>query len=139
MNLTLIYPMFALVILTFIVLSILFISRVSAVRTKKISAKYFKTYEGGNPPEFITKASRHFSNLFEMPVLYYAGLILAMLVPVEGFWILFWSWSFVVARVVHALIHIGPNKLWPRIFSYFTGAVCVLAIWVLLVMQVAGF
>src|SRR5687768_13453910 len=114
MNLSLIYPMFALVILTFIVFILGFAARFSAVRTRQLPLRYFKVFEGGAPPEAVVKTARHYSNLFEMPVLYYVGLILAMLIPLTGFWITFWAWGFVVARIAHACVHLGTNNILQR-------------------------
>ena len=47
---TLVYPMFAMVMLTATVLVILFRSRVRAVGDKKISSHYFRIYQGETEP-----------------------------------------------------------------------------------------
>ena len=128
--------MFALVILTCAVMIFSFRARVAAIKKGEIAIKYFKTFEGGNPPEAVVKAGRHFSNLFEVPVLFYAGLIIAMMMPLTGFWIQVWAWLFVVARILHAAIHLGPNKIRPRMLAYALGWVAVLAIWISLLLHI---
>lgn len=129
MNHLLIYPMFALVMLTFLVGLSLFASRLSAFRKGRITPRYFKNMDGEQPTEWMIKSSRHFSNLFEVPVLFYAGCITAMVLPVTGSPILIWAWAFVVARVLHAMIHLGPNYLRLRMMSFLLGFLCVIAIW----------
>ncbi len=136
MNLTLIYPMFVLVFFTFLIMAISLYARIEAVKSGAIPVRFFKTFEGAAPPEFVTKTTRHFTNLFEVPVLYYAGLIIAMILPLSGFWIQFWAWFFVVARIVQAVIHIGPNKIRPRMISYALGWFAVLSIWILILIGI---
>src|SRR4051812_29673428 len=99
MNLLFIYPMFTLVMLTAVMAFVLFFSRLNGARKGAIKMRHFQTMSGhGEPTELMTKASRHFTNLFEMPVLFYAGSITAMVIPLSGTLILFWAWLFVFAR-----------------------------------------
>lgn len=74
---TLIYPMFAMVLLTFGVLVSLFRTRVRFVREGKVDPSYFKIYQDGTEPDASAKLARHFANLFESPVLFYAACISA--------------------------------------------------------------
>ncbi|MES3036263.1 MAG: MAPEG family protein [Bdellovibrionota bacterium] len=132
MNLQLVYPMFAMVVLTAVVLIMMFVTRVRAIRGGQMKVGYFKTYFDGQPTDDVLKTQRHFSNLFELPVLYYAGIIVAMIIPLGGGAIQFAAWLFVAARVAHAFIHLGSNKLYPRMLSYATGWLSVIAIWILI-------
>lgn len=137
MNLLLIYPMFAMVLLTIVVAVIGFLARLNAIRSGEVDFRYFKTFDYGKPNEMIVKTTRHFANLFEVPVLFYTGCIIAMILPLEGFWIMLWAWLFVFARVSHAVIHIGPNKIRPRVVAFFLGNFAALAIWIQIVCKVA--
>jgi len=125
----LLYPMFALFVLTAIVLVILFRSRVSAVRLGAVSAKYFRIYQGEAEPEAAAKASRHFSNLFEAPTLFYAACLAAMVTHDGSLMLLILAWAYVAARVVHALIHLGGNRLRHRIKAYFSGWIVLGGMW----------
>ena len=42
------------------------------------------------------------------------------------------AWLYVAARVVHAFVHLGSNRLRLRIRAYFAGWLTLLAMWVLL-------
>lgn len=122
------------VILTMIVAMAMLWSRIQAARAGQIDRRYFKTAEGP-APEQVVKTARHFTNLFELPVLYYTACSLALVIGISGTAIHIWAWLFVAARAAHAIIHIGPNKVYPRMISYQLGWVAVFAIWILLVMH----
>ncbi len=134
-NLQLVYPMFAMVVLTYVVAGVMLRNRIQAVR-EGFDVRYFKTYNHGQPPEQVLRVDRHFTNLFELPVLFYVGCLAAMLVPLAGFWINFWAWLFVFARVLHALIHIRTNKIPHRMKAFGLGAVAVLGLWIEIVLSI---
>ena len=134
----LVYPMFAMVLLTATVLAVLFRSRVRAVRTGRVSARYFRVYQGETEPEDTAKPARHFSNLFEAPVLFYAGCLAAMVTRDTGALPLVLAWLYVATRLAHTLVHLGPNRLGPRINAYFASWLVLLAFWLQLVLHVAS-
>ena len=136
MNLQLIYPMFVMVILTFIVGVTLFIRRMRAIKAKQITFQYFKAMSGETPPHDAINAAKHFSNLFEVPILFYAGCITAMVLPVTSSWVLVWAWAFVAARIAHAFVHLGRNSVRPRALSFFFGFFMVIALWIEVVFSV---
>ncbi len=92
---TLVYPMFAMVILTATVLVILFRSRVRAVRGGKVNTTYFRTYQGEIEPDETAKPSRHFVNLFEAPTLFYAACVTAMIVHDSAIAVQVLAWLYV--------------------------------------------
>jgi len=133
----LIYPMFALVLLTMVVLVTLFRRRMRAVHEGKVSMGYFGIYQGGGEPEESAKAARHFSNLFEAPTLFYAGCLAAMVTQDAGIAVQVLAWIYVAARVVHAIIHLGGNRIGQRIRAYFVGWLAIVALWIQVVAHVA--
>jgi hypothetical protein len=135
--LNLIYPMFAMVLLTGTVLVILFRSRVRAVREQKVTTKYFRIYQGETEPEETAKPARHFANLFEAPTLFYAACLAAMVTAQTGAAIVALAWAYVAARLVHAYIHLGSNRLRLRIRAYFASWLVLLALWIMLVVGAA--
>jgi len=112
---SLVYPMFAMVVLTLVILILLFRTRVRFVREGKVSATYFKTYQEGVEPEASAKLARHFANLFEAPVLFYGACLAAMIVGQSSLILELLAWLYVALRVVHAATHIGSNRLNHRI------------------------
>src|SRR5262245_61157875 len=116
----LIFPMFVMVLLTFSTVARLFFARRKAVTEGTMNATYFKVYQGGAEPEASAKLARHFTNLFEAPVLFYAACIAGMALHMAGTLFLVLAWVYVLLRVIHTTIHTGANKLYPRIAAYFS-------------------
>jgi hypothetical protein len=129
--------MFAMVVLTAVVLAALFRSRVGAVRQGLVSAAYFRVYQGEAEPESSAKAARHFANLFEAPVLFYVVCLSAMITHVNGVAMQALAWVYVAARVAHAYVHLGGNRLQNRIRAYFFSWFVLLTMWIYLVAAVA--
>jgi hypothetical protein len=136
---SLVYPMFALVLVTATVMVALFRRRVLAVREGLITTSYFRIYQdqGVPEPEGAAKAARHFSNLFEAPTLFYVACLAAMIAQQSGAVMVTLAWGYVAARIAHALIHLGPNRLRWRIRVYFVSWVILMAMWIDLIFSVA--
>jgi hypothetical protein len=137
-ELRLVYPMLAMVLLTFVVLVILFRSRVRMLREGLVPVSYFGTFQGHQEPDYAAKPSRHLANLFEAPMLFYVGCLAAMVVGVRGWGVLALAWGYVAARVAHAWIHLGGNRVRYRMRVYFVSWLLLLAIWVYTGLVAAG-
>jgi len=137
MEFALIYPMFAMVFLTFVVLIALFRTRTQSVRARKISAQYFQTYRGETEPDSSIKLSRHFANIFEAPSLFYVACVSALAVGQNAIAFQLLAWAYVALRAMHAYIHIGSNKLRQRITVYFTSWAVLLLMWMYLAVGIA--
>lgn len=135
MNLNLLFPVLAMAGLTYGVGAFLFLTRVSAIRSGQMHIKYFRTYNEGSSTLREIKASQHFTNLFEVPVLFYAAAAFAMILQVPGKGIEIAAWIFFFSRVAHAFVHIGPNRLFPRMITFFTGVFASMAMWILIAME----
>jgi hypothetical protein len=122
-------PMFAMVLLTGSVLVVTFRSRVRAVREGAVPAGYYKIYQGSPEPDYAVKPARHFANLFEAPVLFYAGCLAAMATDHAGLGMQALAWLYVAVRVAHAVVHLGHNRLRPRIAAYFASWLVLLVLW----------
>jgi len=128
----LVYPMFAMVLLTAAVLAILFRTRVRAVREGRVTARYYKIYQGETEPGYAIKPARHFANLFEAPILFYAACLTAMVTHQATPLIQALAWIYVSLRLIHAYVHLGSNKVRRRIGVYFTGWLVLLAMWLVI-------
>ena len=129
-NFDLVYPMFAMVLLTFGVLVALFRVRARSVADGQVSASYFKTYRGAEEPDPSIQLSRHFANIFEAPTLFYVVCLAAMTTGQSALLLHLLAWMYVLLRTAHALIHTGKNKLRPRICVYFSSWIVLLSMWV---------
>ena len=129
--------MFAMVLLSFATLVLLFRARTQSVREGAISAGFFKTYQNQVEPEENLQLSRHFVNLFESPVLFYAACLAALATQNASTTFQLVAWAYVLTRVVHAAVHIGSNNLRYRIAAYFASWILLLALWTMLCIEVA--
>jgi hypothetical protein len=136
--LSLVFPMLAMVLLTFGVAVVLFRARMRSVREGLVPIAYFRTFEGATEPEFLVKPTRHFINLFEAPTLFYAGCLAAMVTGATGPWAVGLAWAYVAARLVHAGIHLGSNRLRWRMRAYLVSWICLLALWIHVALRVVA-
>ena len=137
-ELSLVYPMLAMVLLTAVVLVMLFRSRVRMVREGLAPVSYFRTFQGSvEEPEYTIKPARHFVNLFEAPTLFYAGCLAAMVAGVTGTVVVVLAWLYVAMRYVHAWIHLGGNRVRYRMRAYFASWLFLLALWITIAVGVA--
>ena len=125
----LLFPILALVLLTFGVAVMLFRARVRSVREGHTPVSYFRVFHGSPEPEFLAQRTRHFTNLFETPVLFYAGCLAAMVAGVSGPVVLTLAWGFVAARLVHAWVHLGANRVRHRLRAFVAGWFFLLGLW----------
>lgn len=128
-----IYPMFAVVLLTFLIALVTISIRVSSVRSGRVKIKYFSLMEGGEVPDSITKTTRCFNNMFEVPILFYAAGIMYVSAGVESFLALVLAWVFVAFRCLQAYIHLTYNNILHRMASFWAAFISVMALWVNLV------
>lgn len=126
-----IYPMFALALLTLVVLLVNLVLRVQAVRAHRIDPRYFKTYQG-EAPDYLVAASRNFSNLFETPVLFYVAGILTVVTNTAGDLVVALGWAYVVLRTIHSWIHITRNNVYMRMGAFAASILVLTTLWVLL-------
>lgn len=133
-----IYPMYAMVLLTCLVAFRLLFTRVADIRGGKVKLKFYRTLSGeGELSDAQLKAARQFINLFEVPVLFYAGCLTAIVTQITGPTAIALAWGFVAARAVQAAIHMTYNNVRHRMVAYFTGFGCVLALWTLIALSAA--
>lgn len=133
-----IYPMAAMVLLTLVVMIGMVNSRIRAVKTGKVKNTYYKTHQGDTEPREVAQYTRHYVNLFESPVLFYAACLAAMIAGQASTTMQVLAWTFVGLRVVHALVHLTSNKI-PRRMAVFAACwIVLLAMWVTLVLGVAA-
>lgn len=127
------YPMFAMVVLTFIVLISTATLRIRSVLLRQVSIKYYRVMDGYQAPIQVTQFGRQLSNLFEMPVLFYAAGLAYLMLGLNSQGPLVCAWLFVVARLLHAAVHVTYNNPLHRVIVFMAGNLCVLLMWLWLV------
>lgn len=123
-------PMFFLVMLTFLVMVVTFRSRMSSVNSGKIPLSFFSLMQGHDAPDLVVKSTRNFSNLFEVPVLFYVGALAYIALDLTAPTPILCAWLFVAARALHSLIHLTYNNVLHRLIIFGLGNICLLVMWI---------
>lgn len=127
------FPALVQALLTLAVLILLGPTRARSMRETKQQLTDDDVRIGRNQwTEQALKVSNNFKNQFELPVLFFAIVAFAMALKQADSLMTGLAWIFAVSRVVHAVIHVGPNVVMWRGVAYILGAVVLLAMWLLL-------
>jgi hypothetical protein len=89
-----------------------------------------------NWPARATQIGNCFKNQFEMPVLFYILIALALPLRHADLVIVALSWVFVLTRFVHAGIFVTSNDLNYRSLAWFAGVITVFAMWVYFALKI---
>jgi len=89
-----------------------------------------------NWPVRATQIGNCFSNQFEIPVLFYVLIALALPLRHADLVIVLLSWVFVVTRFVHAGIFVSSNDLGQRSMAWFAGVLVLLAMWIYFALKI---
>jgi hypothetical protein len=112
----------------------------AAVRTSSITRGEVKMRDValGQPAwtERGTKIGNAFRNQFELPVLFYVLVVLAIIARKADLLFVVMSWIFVVSRIVHAAIHTGFNNVPHRFYAFAVGAIVLLLMWIIFALRV---
>jgi hypothetical protein len=132
------YPVFVQVLLTIAVYVLLLAARARAVKTSdRVRGSPDLAMGRFAWPEDADKRASNQRNQFELPVLFYAVVAFALIVRGADLLMVILAWAFVVSRLLHAAIHIGPNKLRWRSPAFAVGLIVLAAMWVKLFLHVA--
>jgi hypothetical protein len=121
-------PVFVLVGLTFALLLGMASARTRALKGRETSLKDIALGQS-NWPESATKIGNCFSNQFEIPVLFYVLIALALPLHKADLVIVLLSWVFVVTRFAHAGIFVTSNNVQQRSLVWFAGVLVLFAMW----------
>lgn len=128
---SLLLPLLAQVFLTFVVMFHMYFQRVKEFKARRIHPESTPTRKTMREALVDSApASDNFQNLFEMPVLFYAALLLALGLLVNDQLLLLLSWLYVGLRAVHSFIHCTYNRVMHRFFVFAVSAIVLLGIWV---------
>ncbi|KQW23311.1 hypothetical protein ASC80_08545 [Afipia sp. Root123D2] len=121
-------PVFVQVGLVFALLFMVAGVRTTSLRSREITFKDIAL--GQNWPARSMQVGNCFNNQFQLPVLFYALIALALPLRQTDLIIVVLSWVFVVTRLIHAGIFITSNNVQQRSLAWFAGVLVLLAMWV---------
>jgi len=128
-------PVFVQVGLTFCLLVAMALSRGRAVKSGETKLRDIALREQ-NWPARATQIANCFANQFEVPVLFYVLIALAMPLRHADLIIVMLSWVFVVTRFAHAGIFITSNDVRTRSLAWFAGVIVVFVMWLYFALKI---
>ena len=129
-------PMIAFTLLVLLLWMRLGFVRISGARRRAISPEYIRVGSGPEPPEYVVVIHRHFSNLFEVPVLFYIVCIALFVTRNAGGLAISLAWFFVLARLAHTALVLTTNRPTQRVIPYVLSSLAVFGLWLLLGLRV---
>ena len=128
-------PVFVLVGLAFALLLSMATMRTRALNGRQTSLKDIALGQP-NWPTRVTQIGNCFSNQFEVPVLFYILIALALPLRHADLFVVLMSWVFVVTRLVHAGIFVTSNNVRLRGLAWFAGVLVLLAMWLYFALKI---
>ena len=130
-----ILPVLVQVGLTFILLFWMGRSRVATLKSGELKVKDIALGERVWPKR-ILQVQNSYQNQFELPVLFYALVALALITRKADMLFVVMSWMFVVSRLVHAAIHVTSNKVSRRFMAFLVGVLILAAMWIIFAVRI---
>jgi hypothetical protein len=132
--LSLVYPVLAQVLVTFIAYVRLGQMRHRAFRRDGVRVRDIKLSDDGWPP-YARQASNNVRNQFESPVLFYVLCGVATFIAATHVLMAALAWVYVIVRFVHFVIHTTSNHYPSRAFVFSISMIILFVMWVLIVLQ----
>ena len=128
-------PVFVQVALTFILLMRLGSGRLRTLSAGKTKVRDIALGES-NWPSDVTQVGNCFNNQFQLPMLFYVLVVLALFLHKADLLFVIMSWIFVISRIVHAGVHITSNNVNQRFAAYTVGMVVLLLMWAIFAVRI---
>jgi hypothetical protein len=128
-------PVFVLVGLTFALLLGMATTRTRTLQSGETKLKDIALGQQ-NWPEHASKIGNCFSNQFELPLLFYVLIALALPLRHADLVIVLLSWVFVVTRFAHAGIFVTSNDVRQRGMAWFAGVLVLFAMWLYFALKI---
>ena len=134
---SLLYPVLAQVLLTFVL--ILWTGRVRVGALRAGRAHFRDTALSSDAwPEDVRKVSNNARNQYETPVLFYVLCGAAIYLGVTGIVMTLLAWAYVATRLVHTAIHTTTNNVRRRFYTFTVGLAVLILMWIVVVVRLLG-
>ena len=128
-------PVFVLVALTFALLIGMVGTRRDALVSGKTKIRDIALGQS-NWPERATQIGNCYRNQFELPLLFYLLIALALPLRHADLFIVLMSWVFVVTRFLHAGVFITSNDLGRRSIVWLAGVLVLIVMWIYFALKI---
>lgn len=128
-------PLFAEVLLTFVVMFGMMYFRTAALRGGEARFENIALREPGWPMR-ATQFANSFANQFELPVLFYVLTILEIITHHADLVFVILAWIFVAMRILQAFVHVTNNRVPLRGAFFGIGAIALVVMWVIFIIRI---
>lgn len=126
---SILFPMVALVTLTFAVLLLIPVRRFRAGIAGQIKYDDFKYGESARVPPEVSIPNRNMMNLLELPMLFYVACLTYLVIGRVNEFALALAWIYVGLRVAHSAIHVTYNRVRHRLIAFALSNVVLVMFW----------
>ena len=130
-------PVFVQVALTVVLAGLMGSRRFAAVRAGQVQVADISMGQRAWPAP-AQKAANAFQNQFELPVLFYALVVLAVITRKADLLFVAMSWVYVLTRLAHAYVYTTTNHVRRRFGVFVVGAVVLMLMWIIFAVRVLG-
>ena len=123
------FPLVALVTLTFAVLLLIPLRRFRAGIAGQIRYDDFKYGESARVPPEVGIPNRDMMNLLELPLLFYVACLTYLVIGRVSEFALTLAWLYVGLRVAHSAIHVTYNRVRRRLIAFALSNVVLVMFW----------
>lgn len=124
---SMIWPMFAHVMLVFVLYLMLSKRRIAAVKAGRATVSQFR--QNLSEPEDSLFVHNNLKNQFELPIFFHVACIAIYIVNADNIGTVLLAWLFVISRCVHSYIHISTNRIAHRRPAFIIGFGTLLLMW----------
>ncbi|MBT4739547.1 MAG: hypothetical protein HN793_13500 [Rhodospirillaceae bacterium] len=128
-DLQILWPVILVMALTVVSGAWLLKLRVGALKTRQVRMAFYASYRDGEEPEQVAVATRHYANLYETPVLFYLGCLVAGILGPVGPVALSAAWGFAGLRIAQSLVHLTSNNVMWRANAFWASCVMLFTLW----------
>jgi len=126
------WPVLAMVALTFVVSIVMYQRRIAEMRAKGIPPQAVATATAMATRLEDVRGADNYRNLFEGPVLFYVAVLTALVIEAASPLVVGLAWLYVASRVAHSVIHLTSNRVMHRFSAFIASHTVLFAIWLAL-------
>ncbi|MBI3703645.1 MAG: MAPEG family protein [Rhizobiales bacterium] len=132
---TILLPLFVQVALTFALLFWMANARIGAIKRKETKMADIALGQS-NWPTKVQQIGNSYHSQFQIPVLFYVLVALAILTKTADLLFVVLAWAFVLTRLLHAYIHTTSNIVRHRFNAFALGVFILLAMWIVFAVRI---
>ncbi|MGD2128688.1 MAG: MAPEG family protein [Lysobacterales bacterium] len=126
----LLLPLLAQILLTFLVWLYLYSRRIPEIVRNGIDPN--KLRDRAEAHRLLPQSaspSNNLKNLFEVPILFYVAVLLALILMFQDRLLVLLAWGFVAFRAIHSVVHCTYNNVSHRFMAYAVSTLFLALMW----------